>query len=303
MSERKPIDPALRTYLDQLPRLAAASAEDRVRLGRDGMLAAKANRASVDGLPNDVEARDILVNGTLKLRLYHPPGASTGSVLVYFHGGGWVYGSIETHDPFCRLLSKAAGVQIASIEYRLAPEHRFPAAVDDAMTAAQWALRSYETVAIGGDSAGANLAAVTANRLGTRLAAMLLLFPVTDHPSANHPSYTENATGNGLESSVMHWLWETYAPGVKPDDPSISPLRAALPKLPPAFIATSEYDPLRDDGLAYAEKLEKAGVAVTRMHSADMHHNYPVHPGTVARFPQSKAALEQMAAWLTSRLR
>jgi acetyl esterase len=291
MRERKPIDAALKEFLGANPR---PSSGDLVTLGRAAMLEALHSRESIPGLPNDVTAEDFE-----RGRLYKPPGANPKVVLVYFHGGGWVYGSVATHDPFLRLLSKAASVQIASIEYRLAPEHPFPAAVEDARAAVDWALRSFETVAIGGDSAGANLAASAAD---ARLAAQLLLFPVTDHPSARHPSYAENATGNGLESSLMEWLWQQY--GAQPDDPRASVLRATIPSgLPPTLIATAEYDPLRDDGLLYADKLEKAGVPVTRIHFDDMHHNFPVHPSTVMRFPQSIDALQRIASWLTSRLR
>ena len=132
---------------------------------------------------------------------------------------------------------------------------------------------------------------------------MLLLYPVTDHPDANHLSYTENGTGYGLEAKLMRWFWDQYARGFSPDDPDVSPLRVhKVPPLPPVLVATAEYDVLRDDGTAYAEKLEAAGVAVTHMHSPDMHHNFPVHPATVARFPQSDAALTRIAAGCEQRL-
>jgi acetyl esterase len=161
---------------------------------------------------------------------------------------------------------------------------------------------------LGGDSAGANLAAVAANKLsaagqGPALRALLLLYPVTDYSPANHPSFTENATGYGLEAPGMRWFWEQYAPGVSPKDPDASPLQLPeLPALPPALVATAEYDVLRDEGIAYAHKLEAAGVAVTHLHAPDMHHNFPVHPATVARFPQSDAALAAFAAWLKENL-
>ena len=196
------------------------------------------SRSSIPGLPNKVETRDVAISGALTARLYTPPhGSETLPVLVYLHGGGWVAGSVATHDPFCRLLSEAAGVIIASIEYRLAPEHRHPAALEDALTAVHWAANNAAQwggdaarLALGGDSAGGYLAAVAANRLhaaagAPRLRALLLLYPATDHPSANHLSYTENATGYGLEAKLMRWMWEQYAPGASPDDPDVSPLR------------------------------------------------------------------------------
>jgi acetyl esterase len=220
-------------------------------------------------------------------------------------------GSVETHDPFCRLLSEAADIIVLSVEFRRAPENPFPAALDDMLAAYRWAAAHTESfgadtkrLMLGGDSAGGNLAAVAANRICAtneivHPAGLMLLYPVTDHPSANHVSYTENATGYGLEASVMRFFWQQYASGVSPDDTNISPLRlATVPSLPPTLVATAEYDPLRDDGIAYAKKLAKAGIAVTHMHAADMHHNFPVHPGTVARFRQSVAALDEFAQWI-----
>jgi acetyl esterase len=126
---------------------------------------------------------------------------------------------------------------------------------------------------------------------------------VTDHPDANHPSYTENATGYGLEGKLMRWFWDQYAQGAPADDPSVSPLRLhKFPALPPTLIATSEYDVLRDEGIAYGEKLKSSGIPVTQLHAPDMHHNFAVHPATVARFPQSETALHQIAGWLRKTL-
>jgi acetyl esterase len=274
------------------------------------------SRSSIPGLPNKVETRDVAMSAALAGRLYTPPRpAEKLPVLVYLHGGGWVAGSVATHDPFCRLLSEAAGVIIVSVEYRLAPEHPHPEALEDARAAVLWAADNAaqwggdpERLALGGDSSGAHLAAVTANRLcstreGPALRALVLLYPVTDHPNANHLSYTENATGYGLEAKLMRWFWEQYARGFSPDDPDVSPLRVhKVPPLPPTLVATAEYDVLRDDGIAYAEKLGAAGVAVTHLHAPDMHHNFPVHPATVARFPQSDAALTRIADWLRTTL-
>src|SRR6185437_1787673 len=157
---------------------------------------------------------------------------------------------------------------------------------------------------LGGDSAGANLAAVAANRICAqkaveRPAAVMLLYPVVDHPSAGHASYRERGTGCGLDASRMVWFWDLYAAGVSPENPEISPLRIdVLPALPPLLVATAEYDPLRDEGVKYAKKLRTGGNAVMHMHASDMHHNFPVHPGTVMRFPQSVNALKEFAAWL-----
>ena len=316
--ERKPLDPALKRYLDEIAALAQAlpAGPDTAASRRAMMNRALDSRTSIPGLPNRVEVQNLTISSQRAARLYTPPDSTKPlPVLLYMHGGGWVIGSIATHDPFCRLLSNAAGIQILAIDYRLAPDYPFPAGLNDTLAAWHWLVEhAHETggdpkrLAVGGDSAGANLAAVAANRLSmvaaaTQPAAQLLLYPVTDHPGAGHPSYTECATGCGLDASVMRWFWDQYIPGVSADDSNISPLRHKnLPALPPTLVATAEHDPLRDEGIAYADKLRAAGVNVTHVHSPDMHHNFPVHPGTVARFPQSVDALNRFAEWLRKTL-
>jgi acetyl esterase len=314
--DRMPIDADLRKYLDEVippsPSTSNQTNEEVAQTRRILMMKILENRDFIRGLPNRVAARDVTISGGPSLRLYMPPDCLVPlPVLVYLHGGGWVVGSIETHDPFCRLMSEAAGVIILSVDYRLAPEYPFSAGLDDALTAFRWAASHAQSfggdpqrLMMGGDSAGGNLAAVAANRIcsvahGVGLRALMLLYPVTDHPSAEHASYTENGTGYGLDAGLMHWFWEQYAQGVSPNNPDLSPLRLQdVPALPPTLVATAEYDPLRDEGVAYAEKLKAAGIPVTHLHAPDMHHNFPVHPGTVARFPQSVLALNDFAAWL-----
>ncbi len=316
---RAPIDPALRALLDeQVAALAALGSletmtdRERVQLRRSLMLRALASRTSIAGLPNEVEARELILDEAavpLRARLYLPFGVTKPPpLLVYVHGGGWVAGSIETHEPFCRLLCAGSKVAILSIDYRLAPEHHYPAALEDTLGALRAAARcasdwghDERRVGLGGDSSGANLAAVAAHRScaahETALQALLLLYPVTDHPSRHHPSYSENASGYGLEAGLMRWFWDQYAPGISSDDPNASPLRIEHPpRLPPTLVTTAEYDVLRDEGIAYARKLQGAGVAVTHLHAPDMHHNFPVHPATVARFPQCRSTLAQIAA-------
>jgi len=321
IKEPTPMDPELRGYLDNLdsnaPNLDGATNAERVRMGRAMMMKALEDRGAIPGLPNGVEARDLTVARALNARLYTPPDAKPPSpVLIYLHGGGWVIGSVETHDPFCRLLCAAAGALILSVEYRLAPEHPYPAALEDTLAAYSWAAKHVPAfggdarrLALGGDSAGANLAAVAANRICAQgelapPAALMLLYPVVDHPSAGHASYRERGTGCGLDASRMEWFWDLYAAGVSPENPEISPLRIdVLPALPPSLVATAEYDPLRDEGVKYAKRLRAAGNAVTHMHARDMHHNFPVHPGTVMRFPQSVNALKEFAAWLRATMK
>jgi acetyl esterase len=321
MNERKPFDAAVRRVLDEQAAAAVAppvgaTNEERVRMARTLMMRALESRASIAGLPNGVETRDVEIASGLNARIYLPSGeAQPRPVMVYLHGGGWVIGAVATVDPFCRLLSEAAGVIIVSVEYRLAPEHPYPAALEDTLAAFDWvAAHAHEwggdasRLALGGDSAGANLAAVTANRLcgesrADALRAQLLLYPATDHPSANHPSYPENATGYGLEANTMRWFWELYAPGVSADDTSVAPLQLRdVPALPPTLVTTAQYDVLRDEGIAYAEKLKAAGVAVTHLHAPDMGHNFPVTPSQVVRFPQSVQTLGEIAEWLRANL-
>ena len=323
MNERKPFDAAVRRLLDEQAAAAAAVAppagatnEERVRMARALMMRALESRVSIAGLPNGVETREVEIASGLNARIYLPPGeALPRPVMVYTHGGGWVIGAVATVDPFCRLLSEAAGVIIVSVEYRLAPEHPYPAALEDTLAAFDWvAAHAHEwggdasRLALGGDSAGANLAAVTANRLcaepgADALRAQLLLYPVTDHPSADHPSYPENATGYGLEANTMRWFWELYAPGASADDTGLAPLRLRdVPALPPTLVTTAQYDVLRDEGVAYAQKLKAAGVAVTHLHASDMGHNFPVTPSQVVRFAQGVQTLGEIATWLKANL-
>lgn len=312
---RLPMDRGLREYLDQMSASAPVepdSYEARLQMRRKLMMEAIADRSAIPGLPNGVQTRDVEIRNGLTARLYIPEGeGDVLPLLVYLHGGGWAVGSVETHDPFCRLLSQASGGMILSVEYRLAPENQFPAGLEDSLAAFDWAREhasdygaDARRLALGGDSAGANLAAVAANRLCSakrmeELRALLLLYPVTDHPSAGHASYIERGTGTGLEASLMEWFWKLYAAGVASDNPEISPLRVkTVPALPPTLVATAEYDPLRDEGIAYANKLRAADVMVTHLHSPVMNHNFPVHPATVMRFPQSVDMLNEIAGWL-----
>ncbi|GGF47379.1 carboxylesterase NlhH [Azorhizobium oxalatiphilum] len=319
-SAPRPVDPALKAYLDSLapPPDAPqpATQAEQVEARREVLLKALRTRVNIPGLPNGVESRSVELGEGLIGRLFTPPGAEGPlPLLVYLHGGGWVAGSLATHDPFCRLLSGATDTLILSVDYRLAPEHPFPAGLEDTITAIRWALDHAREVggdptriAVGGDSAGANLAAAALNRLcgtreGTAIKAQMLLYPATDHPAAGQPSYVENAKGYGLEADIMRWFWNLYAPGATLEDADVFPLRnPRLPPLPQTLLTTAQYDVLRDDGIAYAEKLTAARVKVTHLHSPDMHHCFPIGAGTVMRFPQSVETLQQIANWLKTAL-
>ena len=210
------------------------------------------------------------VAGKQPIRIYTPEGDGPFPILVYFHGGGWVVGSINTVDASCRALTNLADCMVVSADYRLAPEDKFPAAVEDCYAAARWVALNAAALngdaarlAVGGESAGANLAAAVtlkAQESGLpSLAYQLLMYPVTGHAFAM-PSHTENAQGYFLTTEMMAWFWDHYlASEADGQNPLASPLRASTDQcrgLPPAFIATAEYDPLRDEGAAYATKLE-----------------------------------------------
>jgi acetyl esterase len=225
--------------------------------------------------------------GPLGARLYRPAddGRRRGLV-VYYHGGGWVVCDLDTHDGACRFLSRHADTAVLSIDYRLAPEHRFPAAVDDALAAFRWAAAAADAlgvdparIAVAGDSAGGNLAAVTARLAardaGPRPALQLLIYPVTDL-STKHPSYATFAEGFFLTAAEMDWYRGHYLPdAAAARDPRASPLLAdGLGGLPPAIVLTAGFDVLRDEGEAYARRLEAAGVPVQLRRHAGLIHGF-----------------------------
>ena len=214
--------------------------------------------------------------GDLRYRLYRPATEGPHPVLVYFHGGGWVLGSEVSDDPLCRELCVRADTLVVSVDYRHAPEHRFPAAADDAFAAVGWVAEHAAElggdsgpVAVGGWSAGANIAAVACQRArdeaGPRIAGQLLLMGPFDC-DLSRPSFQENAEGYGLTTTLMRWFWDHYADPAERAHPKASPLRAEdLSGLPPAVIVTAEFDPLRDEGTAYAEALTAADVPVRHL--------------------------------------
>jgi cation diffusion facilitator CzcD-associated flavoprotein CzcO/acetyl esterase/lipase len=209
--------------------------------------------------------------GPLPYRLYRPATQGPHPIVVYFHGGGWVLGSHDSDDPMCRDLCQRSDALIISVNYRHAPEARFPAAADDGLAAVRWVAEHAAelggkpgALAVAGWSAGGNIAAVTCQLAreqgGPSIKGQLLLTPVTDC-DMTRPSYIENADGYILTAPLMKWFWDHYADAKDQSHPKASPLRAAdLSKLPPAFVVTCQLDPLRDEGIAYAEALSKAGV-------------------------------------------
>jgi acetyl esterase len=250
---------------------------------------------------DDLTVRDLSIPGPegpsapLDVRAYTPPDSDDRPVLVYFHGGGWVRGDLDTHDGLCRLLAEAADCVVVSVDYRRAPEHPFPIPVHDAYAAAAWAAEHAgvvggdpDRIAVGGDSAGGNLAAAVTllarERGEPEIDHQVLLYPVTDY-DLDTESYRENAEGYLLSRASMRWYWERYLDDeLDGANPYASPLRAPdCSGLPSATVVTAGYDPLRDEGAAYADRLREAGVEVT-------HADYPGMVHVFASFPDLERA-------------
>ncbi|QDU38357.1 Carboxylesterase NlhH [Maioricimonas rarisocia] len=249
--------------------------------------------------------------GPLTIRCYRCESAKQGSPLtVFFHGGGWVLGSLDTHDPIARRLCNATEGTVLSVDYRLAPEHRWPAAPEDCYAAVQWAAANAETrfetepsrLVVAGDSAGGNLATIVClmarERGGVMPAYQGLIYPITDC-DLDTASYLEHGEGKSLTRKMMRWFWDQYVDDA--DDrlhPHASPLRADdLSGLPPAWVMVAEHDPLRDEGVAYADRLEEAGVPVERVQFDGLIH------GFVRRldvFPQAGEAIGKLAQAIRS---
>jgi acetyl esterase len=237
--------------------------------------------------PSTTEVHEIrdLDAGGVPARLYRPSERADLGLLVYLHGGGWVVGDLDSHDNVCRSLAAQSGHVVLSVDYRLAPEHPFPAALEDALTATRWAHANAaslgcraDRLAIGGDSAGANLAAVVAQLHVVPLVVQLLVYPVTDASQAQR-SYTENEEGPFLTKRAMTWFIDHYLSGGagSPTDPRVSPLfasDASVAGSPAALVITAEHDPLRDEGDAYAARLVAAGVPTSHVRFGGMFHGF-----------------------------
>lgn len=244
-------------------------------------------------------------HGTIPIRRYVPKGAASG-ICLYLHAGGWVIGDLDFSDATCRRIAGRAGAEVVSVDYRLAPEHPYPQPLDDCFAALEWAAANRPgPLLIVGESAGGNLAAACAIRArdagGPALAGQLLAYPVTDH-ALDTGSYREVGGRNWLLSTAdMAWFWDHYAPpGVDRADPLLSPLRVAdAAGLPPAMIVVGELDPLRDEALAYAERLRAAGMPVATRTDPGMLHGYLGAAGAV---PLAAEALGEAVGWIRARL-
>ena len=299
------LDPQARIVLDQM---ANAGGPPINELSVEEARQASALLNAMQGDPEPVAGvEDRMLPGPgsdIPVRIYTPSGKGPLPVLLYFHGGGWVLGDIESSDPLCRALANASGCIVISVDYRLAPEHPFPAAVDDAYYATQWAAANAadfsgdpSRIAVSGDSAGGNLAAVVSQIARDRgeptIKFQLLIYPATD-AACNTPSHSENADDYFLTKNAMRWFWNHYVQNdADRKHPHASPLRADdLSGLPPALVITAEFDPLRDEGEQYAERMRTVGTAVQLTRYDGMIHGFIAMSGVI---DQGKKAIQQSA--------
>ncbi len=301
-----PLDPGYDEMLRQLAAIGGPSlAEVPVEAGREMFRAMQTQAPEIE-----VAAVTDISAGGVPARVYRPHGDGPFPVAMMFHGGGWVIGDLDTADCQSREVCRGSGALVVSVDYRLAPEHRFPAAAEDCYSATLWAAEhagehdgNPGALAVVGDSAGGNLAAVVAqmarDRGGPSIAFQLLVYPVTDGVNFDTASYRDNAEGYLLTAEAMHWFWDHYVP--VPDDrrnPYASPLLASdLAALPAALVMTAEYDPLRDEGEAYGRALADAGVAARIVRYDGFIHGFFAHTRTI---DAARGAMSEACAALRS---
>ncbi|HEY4153412.1 MAG TPA: alpha/beta hydrolase [Pseudolysinimonas sp.] len=311
-----PLDPGIAESLKQMAASGAPPASQSDVPTARAVLRGVAfgGAAGPSGQPAVGSVRSETIAGSIPVRIYSPDAPLPVPTIVFFHGGGFVIGDLDTHDAIARRLCNDVGAVVVSVDYRLAPEHPFPAGIDDADVSVRWVVAHVDEfggdptrVAVAGDSAGANLAAVAAQLAtadGIRLAAQLLVYPPTD-PGGDYASNTENADGYFLTRADMEWFFAHYL-GLDLDDPRVpelaadprvAPLRASsLAGLPPAILVTGEFDPLRDEGDAYAAALAAAGVLVEHRQFAGLVHGF-WGMGAVS------GAAEEAAVWINSSMK
>ncbi|MES1986041.1 MAG: alpha/beta hydrolase [Pseudomonadota bacterium] len=292
------LHPDMQAMLDRraalgLPGFAAGSPDDARRTFAQSQTALPPDRGARIALVEDIAIP--ASHGTIAGRRYIArPGAVRGRIL-YFHGGGWVFGTLDGFDAVCRDLAHATGAEIISVDYRLAPEHRFPAAIDDGW-AALLAYSDVRPLAVMGDSAGGNIAAALALRArdtgGLSIDLQILLYPALS-PDFERESVTRYGAGDHFISRAdLAWFWDHYVPGDQRTNPYAAPLAAAgLQNLPPAIMVLAGCDPLHDEGEAYARALDEAGVTVTLRDHADMAHGFFTLVGLLKRADEEVAAV------------
>jgi acetyl esterase len=305
-----PLDPQARATLDAVAALGLPPFEQGTPEAARAGLAARRKLTTAPVAPvHSIEDRSI---GGVPARIYRPSAQRPLPTLVYFHGGGWVLGDVDLYDGTVRDLANASGCLVVSVDYRLAPEHKFPAAVDDAYAATAWVAENAAEIgadparlAVGGDSAGGNLAAAVTlmarERGGPKLAFQLLIYPVTDQ-SFDTPSYLENAQGFGLTRKQMMWFSDHYLRSpADAESPLASPLRAeSLRGLPPALVVTAGYDPLCDEAERYAERLAADAVDVRVERYPGLIHGFF---GMTATIDAAGAAIRDVGGALRTALR
>lgn len=293
-----PLDPQVQALLSQMEEQGLPPFEEMsVPFARDVM----GSFRDLQGDPEPVgEVTNVLATGPaglLPVRVYHPSPGTALPLMIYFHGGGWVIGNVEVYDKPCRALANAGQCVVASVEYRLSPETKFPGPAEDCYSAALWLAghaaelgADPERVIAAGDSAGGNLTAVVSlmarDRGAPRIDQQILLFPVTAPArGTTFPSYEQNADGYMLTRGAMVWFWDHYVSSPEQaTEPYASPLHAKdVSGLPPAVVATAEYDPLRDEGRAYAERMSEAGVPVTSLPYDGMIHDFFLMGAAIGR--------------------
>ncbi len=307
------LDPQVKALLDQM----AAAGQPPFHSGTPeqarAAIAAMLNAFGPGEAVSKVENRKVPgPAGEIPVRIYRP-AEKTNGILVYFHGGGWVIGDLESHDWLCRALANTSRCAVVSVDYRLAPEHPFPAGPEACYAATVWASHNAEALgsdanhlAVGGDSAGGNLAAVISimarDRGGPRIRHQMLIYPATD-AAMNTASQNEFAQdGFVLSRADMEWFWGHYLHDKRDgENPYASPARSRdLRGLPPADVVTAEYDPLRDEGESYAEQLKKAGTQVTLKRYAGVVHGFV---SLAAAIDQGKTAIRELAERMNASLR
>ncbi len=247
--------------------------------------------------------------GSIEARMYTATASGERPLILYFHGGGWVIGDLDTHHPFCQQLAHKTGATLLALNYRLAPEHTWPAAQEDCLAAAEWVAAHLAELGpnngsfvIAGDSAGGNLTACTCLTMTASARELVsgaaTLYPAVDHYQRDWPSYQERARASALTSALMFWFWDTYLGQSSPELAlSARPMQADnLSSLPPLFNITAELDPLRDEGQAFAKAVKAKGVPVQHRHFADAAHGFACSEGPTENF---KAFLDDFDRWLT----
>ncbi|VXB67265.1 alpha/beta hydrolase [Nocardioides sp. AX2bis] len=296
-----PLDPGTQSLLD----LITAAGYPPMHEGTPATARQAMRSMTIDLVTDDnrVPVGDVaeVDAGGVPARLYRPEGDGPWPTLVWIHGGGWVVGDLDTYDQTCRRFCRDGQMAVLSVDYRLAPEAPFPAAVEDSLTAVRWALAhraelgGSDLVAVGGDSAGGNLSAIAAQELSGELAAQVLIYPSTDM-AGDYPSRAENAEGYFLDLATMVWFSGHYLSGgerLDLADPRLSPIAGTVAGVAPAVVVTAEYDPLRDEGEAYADALTAAGVDVDRTRYDGLVHGF-LDMGAMS--PAADAALDDVIA-------